>query len=500
MLSSATDHLNWLYSAAETRTIERTAIEQYGISGYSLMVRAGLAAFDLLRLRWPTAKTFSIFCGSGNNAGDGYVIARLLADANLSVNIICLSPPHKLTGDARTAYQALDKNKVGQIDISTVDWQSFAENTDVIIDAMLGTGLSRPVSGDWVTAIDRINQLQVPVLAIDTPSGLNADTGNKYNTAINADTTITFITNKKGLFTADATDCCGQLFLDDLQLPESIYRHVKTSTFLINQTTPFEQQLLRKNASHKGSYGHVVVIGGTTGMFGAICLAADAAIRSGAGLVTALIRKGSATAHNFRLPEIMCRECELEEPAIEIALQNKASTIAIGPGLGQDDWAKAMLNAAIASKKPLVLDADALNLLAKTPLYRSNWVLTPHPQEAARLLNCTVQDIQNDRFTAARSIAEKFGGICVLKGSGSVIHNGQHCYLINAGNPGMSTAGMGDVLTGIISALISQSKDTLQAVNYAVWIHAKAGDNAAKSGMNGIIASDIITELQPLLP
>ena len=498
MPNASVDIARKLYTAAETRELDHIAIKACHITGYELMCRASQSAFDLLRLRWPSARYFSIFCGAGNNAGDGYVVARLLLAVGLSVNVVSLIAPQKLTGDAKTAYQHFCDIDGSTVDISHVDWQSLAQNTDVIVDAMLGTGLTRPVMGEWADTIDRINHLQIPMLAIDVPSGLDADTGSKRNVVINATATITFIGNKKGLHTGDGPDASGLLFFDDLQIPAAAHQHICSTTTLADKTIfPFSR-LKRRQASHKGTYGHVVIIGGNVGMFGAASLSAQAALRGGAGLVTALIRKGSAAAHYFPLAEIMCRE--LETSGIDESLQQRASVIAIGPGLGQNDWAKGMLDAAINSHKPLVLDADALNLLAEAPRYYDNWVLTPHPQEAARLLNCTTADIQNDRFSAAQLIANKYGGVCVLKGNGSIIHNGKRSYLINAGNPGMATAGSGDVLTGVVVALMSQLDDAFTAASYGAWIHAQAGDKAAKKGMNAMIASDIIAELQSLLP
>lgn len=497
-LNSKIDIASTLYSAAETRELDRIAIKKSDITGYELMCRASQSAFDLLRLRWPSAQHFSVFCGAGNNAGDGYVIARLLIEAGLSVNVISLVAPGKLAGDAKTAHENFNSAGGISVDIAQIDWKLLGRNTDVIIDAILGTGLTRPVTGEWAVTIELINSLQIPVLAVDMPSGLDTDTGSKQNTAINATATITFIANKKGLHTADASDCCGQLFFDGLQVPESVYECVSATTILIDKKTFSSARLQRKQASHKGTYGHVVIVGGNIGMFGAASLAAEAALRSGAGLVTALIRKDSAAAHHFRLAEIMCRE--IEAPGIDESLQQRASVIAIGPGLGQDDWAKEMLSIVIDSNKPLVLDADALNLLAEAPRHQDNWVLTPHPQEAARLLNCTVADIQHDRFSAAQSIANNYGGICVLKGNGSIIHNGRSSYLVSAGNPGMATAGAGDVLTGTTAALIGQLDNMFVAASYGAWVHARAGDNAVRNGMNGIVAGDIIAELQLLFP
>ena len=489
---------NALYSAAQTRQLDHLAIGDYGIPGYELMCRAGQSAFDLIRLRWPAARNYVVFCGAGNNAGDGYVIARLLANVHLSVTVISMIRPEKLQGDAQTAYQAYEATGGPCLQADDCNWQQVIDQADVLIDALLGTGLSRPVDTNWASVIDSINQAGKAVLSVDIPSGLNADTGHKQDTAIVADATLTFIAHKKGLFTADGPDCCGALFLSRLGIPEAVYSALKPAARLASAYTFPKKLFNRVQASHKGSFGHILIAGGNIGMSGAANLAAEAALRSGAGLVSKLTRGSQSTTDFTRMLEIM--SCTVDDLETNNPLMKKLTIIGLGPGLGRDAWAKRVFQTSTQSQKPLVLDADALNLLADAPFYYSNWILTPHPQEAARLLACSTQEVQRDRFAAARKIVQQYGGVCVLKGNGTLIQDTHQCYLVNAGNPGMATAGAGDVLTGIISSLWAQCQTAFTAAAYGAWLHARAGDLAAQSGQNGIVASDITDQLKILLP
>ncbi|MCG8383145.1 MAG: NAD(P)H-hydrate dehydratase [Gammaproteobacteria bacterium] len=489
---------NALYSAVQTRQLDHLAISDCGIPGYELMCRAGQAAFDLIRLRWPTARNYVALCGAGNNAGDGYVIARLLANVNLSVTVISMIRPEKLQGDAQAAYQAYEAAGGSSLQVDDCNWQRVIDQADILIDALLGTGLSRPIATHWASVINYINQADKAVLSVDIPSGLNADTGHQQDIAIVADATLTFIAYKKGLFTADGPDCCGALFLSRLGIPDAVYSELKPEARLVSAHTFPKKLFNRVQASHKGSFGHILIAGGNIGMSGAANLAAEAALRSGSGLVSKLTRSSQSTADVTRMLEIM--SCTVGDLETNNPFMRKLAIIGLGPGLGRDAWAKRVFQIIIQSQKSLVLDADALNLLADAPFYHSNWILTPHPQEAARLLACSTEEVQRDRFAAGQKIVQKYGGVCVLKGNGTLIQDTHQCYLVNAGNPGMATAGSGDVLTGIISSLWAQCQNALIAAAYGAWLHACAGDLAAQSGQNGIVASDISNQLKTLLP
>lgn len=479
---------NNLYTAEQTRELDRITIEEFDVSGTVLMERAGTVAFNILKQHWPEAKTLCFVCGTGNNGGDGFVVARLAHEQGLQVEVLIVGDSNKIKGDALSAKQ--------QLEGCGVNTQAYAKGklplADLVVDAVFGTGLKGRVSGDAVHAINAINQHGAPVFALDIPSGLYADTGNvpgDEGKVVQADVTISFIGLNRGLLTAKGPDCCGELIFDDLQIPPGVALKVPTSIKRLNIPASIFKK--RDKESHKGLFGHVLVIGGDIGMSGAARLACEAALRSGTGLVSLATRYAHASVISSVRPEIMSYPVEREN---EIKfLIDKASVIAVGPGLGKSEWAAILFAASISSEKPLIVDADALNLLAMEPFQYDNWILTPHPGEAARLLETTVEEIQADRFSAVQQIAEKFGGTVVLKGNGSLIYSEDNTYLCDKGNPGMASGGMGDVLSGIIASLLAQGFSLTDAANVGVHLHAAAGDAAAKdAGERGLLASDLM--------
>jgi NAD(P)H-hydrate epimerase len=362
----------------------------------------------------------------------------------------------------------------------------------VIVDAIFGTGLDREVTGRWREVIDALNHRNCPLLSLDTPSGLHADTGTVLGVAVHADVTISFIGLKQGLFTGMGVDYRGKIYFDDLQVPHSIYKQVKTSVTRLDYDELKTLLIRRPKSAHKGSFGHVLIIGGDSGMTGAARLAAEAAARVGAGKVSIATRATHAAFLNLARPEIMVHGIETAAELQQLITQ--IDIIAIGPGLGQSIWARAMLDTIKEQQKPIVLDADALNLLARAPFRLPQSVLTPHPGEAARLLEFTTPEIQNDRFTAVRALQLRFGGVCVLKGAGTLVAgaNGQ-IGVCSAGNPGMACGGMGDVLTGVIAGLLAQGFSTTNAASLGVCLHAKAGDKEAENqGERGLLPSDLL--------
>lgn len=475
-----------LYRNQQVREFDRLAIQEHGIAGFSLMNRAGTAVFQQLQQHYPNAQTVAVLCGAGNNAGDGYIVAALLHNAGFKVCVHTLFDPEQLTNDALAAYQFYTALQ-GEI----TAWQNQSITADVIVDALLGSGLTRPVTGLYAAAIEAINQSSAFVLAIDSPSGIHADTGNVMGCAVHADVTVTFIALKQGLLTGQAADYCGQLVYDSLALPAAI----------IATQAPSAQRVIKQNlaprlrCSHKGSYGHVLIVGGEQGYSGAARLAGEAALRVGAGLVSVATRNTHATLLNINRPELMCHGVET---AAQLAtLLTKASVIAIGTGLGQSDWARELLTAVLKTDQPLIIDADALNLLAQSPAENYNWILTPHPAEAARLLNCTTAEIQQDRFAAVAALQKKYQGVVVLKGSGTLIASCNTIAVSNTGNAGMASGGMGDVLTGIIAALVAQGLTLEQAAQQGVYLHGYAADGAAqKDGERGLLASDLMPYLR----
>lgn len=478
-----------LYTAGQVRELDRIAIEGFGIDGYALMQRAGLAAYRLLRYRFPGVRRLAVYCGSGNNGGDGYVLAALAMQAGLAVRLIAV-------GDAKT-----DATKRALADFRAAGGapERFdaggPPDADVMVDALLGTGLARAPAGDYGRAIEQINATGRPVLALDIPSGLDADTGAALEPCVCADATATFIGRKLGCFTADGRAVAGRVYFDDLGVPPDVYGSVEGAASLIDPRPHAAVLRSRPATAHKGDAGRILIAGGNRGMPGAPCMAARAAHRSGAGLVYLATRSR---------PEHLVANT-LESMAAEIAsprdiepMLSGMDVIAVGPGLGRDDWAQGVWRAVLDAGLPLVVDADALTLLAREPLQRDDWILTPHPGEAARLLQTTVGRIQQDRGAAIRELRNRYGGVIVLKGPGTLVR-GRSLHLCDLGNPGMASGGMGDVLTGVIAALRGQRLAAEDAACYGVWCHSRAGDQAARFGAAGVTAGDLTRELQGIV-
>ena len=474
--------------------MDHYAINELGISGTILMERAGEAAFALLRKKWPQANDLTIVCGTGNNAGDGYVVARLAKQAGCNVTVMQLGDSGKLAGDALAAEQRLQG-----IDIVPVDFdRGVLLRSDVIIDAIFGIGLSGSITGEIYDVIKTINELKRPVMSLDIPSGLDSDNGMVHDIAIRADATITFIAHKRGMFHGEAMDYTGELVLETLNTPVSVYDQQQAEIELINYDLLKGLLKPRPKNSHKGQFGHVLIIGGEHGFIGAPRMAGEAAARIGAGLVTIGTRKAHACLLGVVRPELMAHGMEDEETFLR--LSELASVVVICLLFLQSEWVLPLFGYAIDRVHPLIVDADALNLLANAPQKRHNWILTPHPGEAARLLGKSSQEVQQDRFAAARELQENFGGIVILKGAGTLIcGNDDPIYLCADGNPGMATGGMGDMLTGMIAGLIGQGIDALDAANLAVCLHARAGDAAARAaGERGLLPSDLMSWIRRL--
>lgn len=495
-----------LYRAEQVRALDRRAIDAFGIPGAELMERAGRAAFTRLRARWPAARRLVVLAGAGNNGGDGYVIARLAREQGWAVQLLTLGDHARLRGEVAEAARAF-ASAGGRAE----PFRALPAAADVIVDALLGTGLERPVAGDWAAAIAQVNGSRAGVLAVDLPSGLHADSGRVLGCAIRADLTVTFIGLKQGLFTARGPDHCGAIQFDALRVPAALYAGQILAARRLDWLKERERVPRRRPTAHKGDCGHVLVVGGAPGLSGAPRLAGEAALRTGAGLVTIATHGAHAALLNLTRPELMVRA--VADPSALVVAAERADVLAIGPGLGQDAWAHDLFEQVLTLAKPLVVDADALNLLAATPCRRENWVLTPHPGEAARLLGCSVTEIEQDRFAAVAALRQRFGGVVVLKGAGTLIQGAGHrpVGLCSDGNPGMASAGMGDTLTGVIAALLAQSArqgiqpeqlsalELEQAATAGVCLHAAAGDRAARDGQIGLLAGDLIDALRATL-
>lgn len=483
-------HRRDLYAVEQIRTLEREALTALQISGPELMRRAAMAALNHLRRRWPQVRHVCVHCGPGNNGGDGFLLAVLAREAGLHVEVVALEPTSR--GDSVPARAEWEQ---GGGRILLWDAQADLPAAELHVDALYGIGLNRAPESMAARLIDSINATRQPVFALDVPSGLNADTGHVPGAAIRADATITFIANKRGLQTGRAADHVDELELATLGVPESAFRGLPVDARLLAA----EHLPPRPRYANKGSNGHVLVIGGDHGMAGAARLAAESALRIGAGLVSVATRGEHVSAINAARPELMAHA--VEDAQQLQAMLEKASVLALGPGLGRAAWGRSLWSAALATGKPTVLDADGLNLLAEQPRqFHTPVVLTPHPGEAGRLLGSSTADIEKDRFAAARALAEKFHAVVVLKGAGSLIADSDgRLNVCPWGNPGMASGGMGDLLTGVIAGLLAQGCTMWEAACMGVGLHARAGDLAAGQGERGMLATDLLDPLRRLV-
>ncbi|HUR41335.1 MAG TPA: NAD(P)H-hydrate dehydratase [Verrucomicrobiae bacterium] len=478
------------YGAAQVRELEARCVEA-GTPSAALMQRAGAAAWRELLRRWPRAHRIAVLCGPGNNGGDGYVLAQIAADAGCAVEVWRVGAPPR-RGDAVAARgEWLDGG-------AEREYRDEALLADVVVDAIFGIGLARPPEGASSSAIAAINAARAAgagVLALDVPSGLDADTGAAPGAAVRADLTVTFIAAKTGLHTGQGPDLAGRVVLDGLGVDAADTAGIAAIESL-NEDTLRALLPRRARTAHKGHMGHVLLIGGEHGMAGAILLAARAALRAGAGLVSVATREAHAAALTAAQPEIMCHG--LEEPRQLRRLAEAASVVAIGPGLGRGEWGGAVWSQSLTLAQPLVVDADGLNWLADNRSARPDWVLTPHPGEAARLLESRSPDVQRDRFAAARELRTRCGGTIVLKGAGTLVQ-GEALALCAHGNPGMASGGMGDVLCGLIAGLRAQGLSAADAARAGVAAHSLAADRAAGGGERGLLPSDVIAQLRGVL-
>ncbi|EQA6225843.1 bifunctional ADP-dependent NAD(P)H-hydrate dehydratase/NAD(P)H-hydrate epimerase [Enterobacter ludwigii] len=478
-----------IWHADDLRHAEKEAADSLGITLYELMQRAGEAAFNVTRTAYPESSHWLILCGHGNNGGDGYVVARLAVAAGIHVTLLALESDKPLPEEASAAREAW-LNAGGVIHATDIVWP---EEIDVIIDGLLGTGLRSAPRDPVATLIARANAHSAPVVALDIPSGLMAQTGTTPGAVIQAAHTVAFIALKPGLLTGKARDVTGTLHHNALGLESWLAGqepHVsRVDASLLAQWLP-----PRRPTSHKGDHGRLVIIGGDHGTAGAIRMTGEAALRCGAGLVRVLTRIENSAPIITARPELMVHE--LTPQSLEESLE-WADVVVIGPGLGQQAWGKQALQKVENFRKPMLWDADALNLLAINPDKRHNRILTPHPGEAARLLNCSVAEIESDRLLSARRLVKRYGGVAVLKGAGTVVASDEALGIVDAGNAGMASGGMGDVLSGIIGALLGQKLPLYDAACAGCVAHGVAADKlAARYGTRGMLATDLFCTLR----
>ena len=491
-----------VYDGDQVAALDRRFIDEFGATSQALMQRAARAVYAELAEAWPMPGRMVIFAGPGNNGADAALIGEIAHTGGWDVRLVAPLGLDGISAAARTAFDRY-RDAVGEI----VGFDDIPVTCDLIIDGLFGIGVNREVTGDGARAIARINEASARgtgVLSVDIPSGLDATTGRVHGTAVKASRTVTFIGLKIGLMSADGPAHSGELAFHDLDAPDALYADQPYRARRIAHRDLRHVLPARARSAHKGDNGHVLCLGGDRGLGGAIRMTAEAALRSGAGLTSVVCHPDHAGAMSQARPELMCLGLAADDvdDTRLAALLGAASVIAIGPGLGAADdktspnFGDRLYDQAMAADVPLVVDADALNRLARAPQQRGNWILTPHPGEAARLLGCETADILMDRVGAVRRLAERHDAIVVLKGAGSLVATPNEIWLCSQGNPGMAVGGMGDVLTGVIAALVAQGLTLANAAVAGAYVHALAGDTTADAiGERGMLPSDLISRL-----
>jgi NAD(P)H-hydrate epimerase len=487
-----------LYSANTVRKIDQSAIAELNNNALKLMSRAGMAAFDELVEAFGQPSLITVFCGSGNNAGDGYILAARAAQKCIPVQVIELSDTKKLSDETLQARQYAKDNKVS---ITEFNAKQVIEE-GVVVDCLLGIGYKGKLRKPFDQAIELINAAQLPVLSMDIPSGLNADTGAVQDNAVSADLTVTFVAAKQGLFTAKGPALCGEVIYHSLDISEHIFAQYQPTAKLLDLFELLELMPQFVGDEYKSIRGHCMVIGGDHGYGGAASIAAEASVRAGSGLT-------SVATQPQHVPNILARRPEIMACGVTSGQQlepwlDKPSVLVIGPGLGRSSWSEQLLQKAVASGLPMVLDADALNIVADGRVVKTtdhSWVLTPHAGEAASLLGTSVAEVEADRFAAVQQLQRKYNAVVLLKGPGTLIAgDNQITKICPYGNPGMATAGMGDLLSGIIGSLIAQGLSLQDATELGCCLHSAAADRLVDdAGYRGVAATDLLPYLQELL-
>ena len=486
--------MDYLYKASDVRELDAMVARELGVDFFHLMERAGRAAFEILIQRWPGARKITILCGKGLNGGDGLIVAGLAHAFGIEVQAVLVSRSETLDSDT-----VLAKKWAESQGVEVKEGFDGTLTGQVIVDAILGSGFKGELRPEYAQAAKAVNRNSAPVLAIDIPTGVSADCLTSDQNAIEAEITVTFIGRKVGLYTGRGYAAAGQVIYQSLGAPSNIFKQMDTGIPLLDflKLPPLEPLAID---SHKHSRGHAVIVGGDNSMGGAILMAGESALRVGAGLVTIIGRKAHGPAVLARRPEIMFVDAE-NEKSRKSALA-KADTIVVGPGLGTNDWGLALLRESLMMNKLLVLDADALKLIGtvETENFPPS-IVTPHVGEAAAMLGVSSEEIDNDRLAASKSIARLTGGLAILKGPGTIISSASSVHgICKHGNPGMATAGMGDVLSGVLGGLLCQGIALRQAAEYGTCLHSAAADIASKnSGERGLIAMDLMIPLTQLM-
>lgn len=505
-----------ILTAEAMREVDRAAIEDLGIPSLVLMENAAIGVVEALGKAFGEAESAAVFCGPGNNGGDGLAVARHLSVRGWEVRIFLVTGGRKLSADAEVQLGICRKAElpvmeIGSADVLDAAFDAAAE-CDVVVDSLFGTGLARPLDGLFAQVVDAINALPAPCIAVDLPSGLAASEAQPIGPHVEADMTVTFAAPKVAHVFPPAADAVGEMVVTDLGIPTRLVEDVEEEAGDLHLLMGEELADLlpeREAGSHKGDYGHALIVAGSPGKAGAAILAARAAVRAGAGLVTVGVPEpilqtvdlGSIESMTLGLPAGSVGQITEGAVAVLLDAAEGKAVLALGPGLGQEaETLSAIRRLALECPLPVVIDADGLNAFAgragDLAVRRVETVLTPHPGELGRLLGVSTAQIQEDRVAAARGAAEETGAIVVLKGHLTLIASGTAVFVNPTGNPGMATGGSGDVLTGLITGLIAQGLDALDATVLAVYLHGLAGDLAAgRLGEIALAAGDLVEML-----
>lgn len=497
--------------------LERRAIEEFGIPGILLMENAANGVVDAALDRFPTAKSAIVFCGPGNNGGDGLAVARLLTARGLGVLALVATEGREYSGDARIQFEAVRQGSGSGLDLQILEPGSDISEivarlsaADLVVDALFGTGLSRPLSGSFADLTAGINRLRAPVVSVDLPSGLHGDRAEPPGPHVVADLTVTFAFLKTAHVLEPACEAVGEVIITGLGIPERLLDEASAELFLLEADDVSESLEPRPREAHKGDFGHLLVVAGSLGKSGAAVLAARAAVRSGAGLVTAavpepivgVVEAASLETMTSVLPASASGEISADAlgPLERQAVGKQA--IALGPGLGGSEGAAEVIRVfCLSSSVPLVLDADGLNAfagrLSDLQAREGSTVLTPHPGELGRLLGTSTAEVVRTRLASVRRAAQEAGAVVILKGRATLIADPRGAVYVNpTGNPGMATGGTGDVLTGVIGALLAQGASALEAARLGAYVHGLAGDRAASAlGERSLAAGDLLDSL-----
>ena len=505
-----------ILSAESMREVDRTAIEDLGIPSMVLMENAAIGVVDAIGDIYGEAESAVIFCGPGNNGGDGLAIARHLAVRGYEVRIFLMTgrPDRGLRGDSEVQLGICRRQGLHIRDIESeedlIEALEHARESDLIVDALFGTGLARPLEGLFAELVEELNDLEVPIVAVDLPSGLNGSRSTPLGTHVQADLTVTFAAPKMAHVFPPASEAVGELVVADLGIPPELVDEVEEAggaLYLLREEELVDLLPPREPGTHKGDYGHALIVAGSPGKGGAAILAARAAVRAGAGLVTAAVPEavvnvvdlGSIESMTLGLPSRHSGQLAASAADRVLAAAEGKSVLALGPGLGQEEeTAEAIRRIALETTLPLVLDADGINAFAGRAgdlgEREAETVLTPHPGELGRLLGIPTAEVQADRIGSVRRAAAETGAVVVLKGYRTLVATPEGEINVNpTGNPGMASGGTGDVLTGLIAGLIAQGLEVLDAALLGVYLHGLAGDLAAiEAGEVGMTAGDLL--------